>query len=128
MTWFKVDDQFWAHPKTLLLSDSAVALWVKAGAWSAQHLTDGHVPAGVLRLIQAQKKHADELVRAGLWRVHERDGWVFHDWLEYQPTRKEVEERRSAWRSRQNKHRSQRRSPGGQFTVIEGDVTGGVTA
>jgi len=98
VTWFKVDDQFWAHPKTLLLSDAAVALWVKAGAWSAQHLTDGHVPAGALRLLQSQARVAEELVRAGLWLHHDVDGWLFHDWTTYQPTRSRVLEQREFWR------------------------------
>ena len=37
MAWFKVDDGWWSHPKILQLSDSAQALWMRAGSWSMKH-------------------------------------------------------------------------------------------
>lgn len=122
MTWFKVDDQFWAHPKVILLSDSAIALWVKAGTWSAQHLTDGHVPVGALRLLQAQRRHADELVQAGLWLCHHDDGWLFHQWSEWQPTRAEVLERRERWKKKKAVSRGV--SPGDTPWDSPGESTG----
>lgn len=33
MTWFKVDDGFYDHPKVDQLPNAAVGLWVKCGAW-----------------------------------------------------------------------------------------------
>ena len=50
MTWFKVDDTFYGHPKTLKAGNAAVGLWVKAGAYAAQHLTEGVVPGVVAQL------------------------------------------------------------------------------
>lgn len=108
MTWFKVDDTWWAHPKTLMLSEGAVALWVRAGSWSAQNLTDGHVPKAAVRLLGAKAAAASELVAAGLWHAN-GDGWVFHDWHAYQPSRAEVLARREKWRS---KRRGQRHGGG----------------
>lgn len=35
MTWFKVDDAFWGHPKQTALPPGPVALWVRAGSWSS---------------------------------------------------------------------------------------------
>lgn len=85
MAWFKVDDGFWAHPKTFMLSDSAISLWLKAGTWASQMLTDGRVPVGSVGVFRASDSAAAELVESGLWRV---DGghYVFHDWDEYQPS------------------------------------------
>lgn len=104
MTWFKVDDAFWAHPKTLALSDSALALWLRAGSYCAQQLTDGHVRREALLMLRGNEFAADDLVDAELW--HEtKDGYVFHDWEKYQPTRAKVEAERDAWRERQNRHR-----------------------
>lgn len=71
MAWFKVDDHFWSHPKTADLSDAATSLWLRAGSWSAGHLTDGRVPVSMLRMFRARRRSADELVTAGLWS---RDG------------------------------------------------------
>lgn len=104
MTWFKVDDAFWSHPKTLALSKGAVALWVRAGSYSGNHLTNGVINRDVLPMLQGTTDEANELVDAGLWIDH-IDGYVFHDWDVYQPTRESVEKQRESWRSRQQKRR-----------------------
>lgn len=104
MTWFKVDDGFWSHPKTLALSDSAVALWVRAGSYACQHLTDGFVSVSTLRLL-GDDRVVGELVDAGLW-LDEGGGFQFHDWIEYQETSVDVKDRREKARERQRKRRS----------------------
>jgi hypothetical protein len=99
MPWFKVDDKFWSHPKTGDLSDSATALWLRAGSWSAGHLTDGFIPQNVLRLFRGRPRSAAELVAAGLWSAAE-GGFFFHDWAEYQPSREQVTAQREATKKR----------------------------
>lgn len=98
MTWFKVDDALATHDKVLKAGNSAMGLWVRAGAWCAQHLTDGHVPTHAVRLL-GNTAQANALVKAGLW-VKVDDGYRFHEWHDYQPTREHVErvrdERRKA--------------------------------
>ena len=105
MTWFKVDDGFWSHPKTLALSPNAIALWVRAGSYCGKHLTDGYVAAAILPMLQGDRDAADELIHAGLWKSV-KDGYAFHDWQEYQDTREAVEKRRQSWKERQRRHRS----------------------
>lgn len=107
MPWFKVDDGWWCHPKSLTLSDAAVALWTRSGSWSAQQLTDGGVPRDALPMLRGRPRAAGELVDVGLW-APTVTGWEFHDWTDYQPTRAQVEADRSAaaarvaaWRERQ---------------------------
>ena len=107
MTWFKVDDAFWAHPKTLALSDAAVALWVRAGSYCAQHLTDGAVPASALWMMRSDEFVAHDLVAAGLWK-QTPTGYLFHDWAKYQPTRESIEAEREAGRERQRASREKR--------------------
>lgn len=106
MTWFKVDDNLWSHPKTIGLSHRAMALWVRAGAYAACHLTDGVVSRQALGILQGTAEDASELVHAGLWLDHV-EGYLFHDWHDYQPTRSKVQaeraktkERVTAWRER----------------------------
>lgn len=122
MTWFKVDDGFWSHPKTATLSDAAVTLWVRAGAYSCQHLTDGVIARPVLRLVGTEDA-AGELVGAGLWLDHP-DGWEFHDWDEYQETSEAVKKRRDDARERQRRAReaaaNKRRESQGKSRVTDG--------
>lgn len=106
MTWFKVDDGFWSHPKSVDLTAEAVALWVRAGSYCGKHLTDGYVPKGRLGMLQGTPEAAYELVVAGLW-AEVPDGWQFHDWHKYQDTKEAVERRREAWKARQQRHRSE---------------------
>lgn len=90
--WFKVDDSFFMNPKTAMLSDSATALWLRAGSWSAQQLTGGFIPARMLPLFRGSEESADELCDAGLWeRDIDRHGYIFHDWSDYQPDAEQVE-------------------------------------
>ena len=48
MPWFKVDDRLAHHPKVMAVGNAAMGLWVRAGSWSAAHLTDGYVPTELL--------------------------------------------------------------------------------
>lgn len=108
MTWFKVDDGFWSHPKVLNLSDSAVALWTRAGAYCCQHLTDGFVSSKILRVL-GEENAALELVDSGLWREL-KTGFKFHDWDEYQETSEVVKTRRKQARERMQRVRAARKS------------------
>lgn len=100
MPWFKVDDALATHDKVLMAGNAAMGLWVRAGAWSAQHLTDGDVPMHAVRLL-GSKGQAEALVRSGLW-LHTAVGYRFHEWDDYQPSRDHIEkvreERRKAGR------------------------------
>jgi len=104
MTYFKVDDGIWGHPKFALLSNDAVSLWVMAGSWCGRYVTDGLVPFQTLTLIRGSKQAAQELVDAGLW-LETPNGWLFHDWEDYQYTKAEIESRRAYDRVKKRKQR-----------------------
>lgn len=92
MTWFKLDDSFYDHPKVFDAPDCAVALWTRAGCWSARNLTDGFVPAKLpARLCDDPDTAVGQLLDRGLWK-RTRGGYVFHDWDVYQPSRAEVQQ------------------------------------
>lgn len=95
MTWFRIDDNFALHPKVLAAGNAAIGLWARAGAWSAQMLTDGRVPADIIPVLGGRQEDADALVRVGLW-TETLHGYEFHDWQGRQPTKAEVEARREA--------------------------------
>lgn len=123
MPWFKVDDNLAFHPKVLLSGNEAMGVWIRAGSWSAQMLTDGFVPADVVETLSRRgdgpcdacgappekgasltPAPADRLIHAGLW-VPERHGFRFHQWEERQPTKRSVDERRAADRRRKARQR-----------------------
>ena len=105
MTWFKVDDGIHSHPKFLDVSLAAVGLWTMCGAWCSGYLTDGQITRRQVIRLGGDDALAAELVDAGLWRETE-DGYVFHGWDEYQPTREDVEASRAAARERMRKRRN----------------------
>ncbi|TXN29307.1 hypothetical protein FVP33_14100 [Lacisediminihabitans profunda] len=85
---------------------SAVGMWALAGSWSAQQLTDGHIPEHMLDELSGTSEDAAWLVTAGFWEVVE-DGWQFVEWAPDQPLRAVVlaerakrAEKMRGWRSR----------------------------
>ena len=124
MTWFKVDDKFWSHPKSIHVSSTALGIWCRAGAYCADHLTDGVIEERLAHAICPEPRSvvlrcASELVAAGLWEVVPDVGWRFHDWTTHQPTRAQVESRRATEREKKAK---QRRDRSGQFTILPGGM------
>lgn len=112
MPWFKVDDQLHSHPKPRRATLAALGLWALAGSYSMAYKLDGFVPEWYVTGHRDGRKHADTLVRVGLWENGTRNGepgFLFHDWEDYQPTADEIEAEREAARERQRAFRARRR-------------------
>jgi hypothetical protein len=96
VTWFRVDDKFHDHPKTRRLRADklpAAGLWSLAGSWAADNLTDGFVPTEIVQRFDPKQRYAKRLVEVGLWGLGERDGedgYEFHEWMSWQPSKAEV--------------------------------------
>lgn len=83
MTWFRVDDKFWQHPKVRRLGRDrlpAVGLWLLAGNWAAANIdtnvADGFVPWELIEITlgDPKRRHAQRLIDVGLWELAEFDG------------------------------------------------------
>lgn len=125
MVWFKVDDTLAFHAKVIAAGNAAMGLWVRAGSWSAQQLTDGFVPEHVA-LSMGTARQASALVSAGLWE-RAPGGYAFHDWTEdeRQPTREQVASKREQWREKKRRQRAKGaentgRDQQGRFSVPGG--------
>ena len=105
MSWVKIDDKAWCHPKFMALSASAVRLWLFALCWCNQHEQDGLVPAAIVKVLGGSKRDVTELVKCGLWEVS-GPNWSIHDFLKYQPSRAQRNAQREATRGRVAKHRN----------------------
>lgn len=134
MPWVRFDDQFTIHRKVSGLSDPAFRLHSEAIFWCARNLTDGFVPAADLLLLATARrplKFVPELVARGNW--HEAasvcdskkcpahsdnranapaDGWVIHDYFEYQPTKSRVQADRANNAERQKRFREKQAGTG----------------
>lgn len=113
MAHAQLDDLFGDHPKIAGLSDAAFRLHTLGILYCARHLTDGVIAADeVPRLVRRYRKAAlVELVERGLWLDVLGGAFSIHDYLDWNPSRDEVERRREAaakrkrkWAERQEEH------------------------
>ncbi|MFF2612664.1 mucin-2 [Kitasatospora sp. NPDC058046] len=91
MPWFKIDDKAHSHPKWLKAGNAALGLFVRAGSYSAQHLTEGIVPRAIAQLYGTAPQAA-KLVKVGLWHEASHDcprcpqpdagDYIIHDFFE----------------------------------------------
>lgn len=105
--WTKLDDGLLDHHKLLeaahLLGKDgrakALGFFTASLLYSSKHLTDGHLTAAVIDQLQISKAGVQALVTAGLWTKVE-NGWVIHDYLQYNAAAAEVQEKRRQDRER----------------------------
>lgn len=122
---FQVDVDFYDHPKCIGVSDAAVALWTRAGSYSAAKLLDGFVPESALPLVTRVPEAAAELVTAGLWRKV-KGGFQFHQWDERNLLKERFQAKQHLTRNRKQKQRA--RSSSSENPQVEaGLVTQHVT-
>ena len=131
MTWFKVDDGFYDHPKVIDLPLAAVGLWALAGAYCARHLTDGVITDRQIRAIGGTRKQAAALVAAGLWSSDDAPPstrrFAFNDWGDFQPTREEVEKKRAEEAERKRQWRDAKAAKQGKRQNVPAGQTAGQT-
>lgn len=131
MTWFKVDDDLAFHRKVVAAGNASMGLWVRAGSWCAQHLTDGFIPDEMIGILGTPAQRS-KLIKVGLW-TEVPGGCQFHQWSENgrQPTAQSVREKRERAAERQAKHRAEMYANsqvnGGSHAVTNTSVTGTVT-
>src|SRR4051812_10187895 len=105
MTWFRADDQQHSHPKVIEAGLEAMGLWLLAGTYCCDKLTDGFVAWPVIERLAGGKAKARKLAKllveakgeseVGLWE--EVDGGCrFHDWRVYQLDAEDERARRAA--------------------------------
>jgi hypothetical protein len=119
MPWFALDDGFDSHPKVRKAGNAAVGLFVRLGVHATKHLTEGHLdgdivrgygtPATVRKLISVGMLHGfgHDCKRC---EQPTEDGYVIHDYLEYNKSRAQIEAAREAARKRQQKGRDSARA------------------
>lgn len=99
MGWARFDDRYSEHPKILAAGALAELLDMRAIIYCARNETDGKLArASLQRLavgIPKPIQRAQKLVEVGRWEEVD-DGWIVCDYLEYNPSKAEVDEARQA--------------------------------
>lgn len=111
--WVKIDDKLPRHPKVLAAGEIigvngaglALAIYVAADCYCAEHLTDGLIAPAAIRalsvLVRRPHAIAEALVAVNLF---ERDGknYRIHDYHDYNPSSDAVKEKRARDRDRKS--------------------------
>ena len=105
MSWVKLDDALFSHPKVLRAGNEATGAWVRILTYCAAYLTDGVIDADTALSLAGRQKIIDRLVTA---RLLDRDGDVLrvHDYLAHNPSRVQVLADRAAKTERQSRWRA----------------------
>ena len=112
MPWARFDDGFPGHRKVRRLTDGAYRLHTTAICHCAHDLTDGRVtPEDIedMPSIRQSEKRIAELIKRDLWSVVS-DGWMIHDYLDYNPSREQVMAERKGARERKETWKAKRRA------------------
>lgn len=125
MPWFNVDDGFFSHPKVSELNMSARGLWVTAGSYCARYLTDGRITPKQVRQLGGTAAQINKLIAAGLWNEDtDPDGskvYVFHDYLDANRSKIQVEEQREKERKKKQDQRAGKTSTSSNQKLSLGD-------
>lgn len=137
MVWARLDDEMLDNPKIAKAGIYGFAMHVAGIIWCCRNLSDGRIPyARVTSLVTLDKVLidtcnplalpdrptsmggddgldpyivADHLVECGLW-TRTADGYDIHDFLDYNPSRAEIESKRLANARKQAKSRDKRKN------------------
>lgn len=115
MAWIRLSDNYIDNPKFLALSAAAFRLWHEGMAFCRKHQTDGAIPTSALCGFRYYKPSwATELslpYQAGanpLW-TPTTTGYEVHDYLAWNPSKAEENERRADTKERMRISRERRR-------------------
>lgn len=89
MAWFNADDKMHSHPKSRAAGLEAIGLWLLAGTYCTDYLTDGAVPLWFVESWPRGKQLALKLIKSGFWEADGED-FQFLSWGEYQRTKEQV--------------------------------------
>ncbi|MGD9886183.1 MAG: hypothetical protein AB7U95_39440 [Reyranella sp.] len=113
MSWVRIDDAMPDSLKIAPLSDAAFRAYVTSICYCARSLSDGFVPTKKAKEFAGRPRVVQELADAGLWEspppATSSDGFVVHDYLQYNPTRNAVLSEREAAKKRMQRVRSPER-------------------
>lgn len=91
MSWIRIDDHFYDHPKWATADGDSIAMWLAAMAWCNRNESfDGYIPAhkiaGLIKVRNAKATCTDLVKREALSR--HGDGFLIRNYAEWQQNEK----------------------------------------
>lgn len=115
MVWARFDDCYSESPKIEAAGPWAELLDMRAIIYCARNETDGLVTKTAMAKISTNipnpRARAATLVEVGRWKPNEGGGWLIHDFLDYNPSKAQLEEQRAEGRVRAKRSRERSREP-----------------
>lgn len=119
MAWIRLSDDYVDDEKVQALTDGAFRLWHEALAYARRHQTDGVIPFVVMKGLRSYTKSREKQLAipardgiAPLWELVPATGYKIHNYLDWNPSKDEENERRSESKERMRLLREQRRIKG----------------
>jgi hypothetical protein len=140
--FIRLSDNYIDNPKFLVLTDGAFRLWHEGMAYTRRHQTDGLIPFVAMRGFPSFTKGREKQLASPhsdganpLWVLIPKTGYKIHDYLDWNPSRDEENERRAGTRDRMRQFRERRQemkgAPGSSLQAgdaVTSAVTSAVTA
>lgn len=103
MSWAKLDDGFWMHPKVVHGGNEAAGIFARYLSYCGAYLTDGLVPEPVALTIAGSIANVDRMVELGFVERLATGSVVVTDYTDYNPLRIDVQHEREARKERASK-------------------------
>lgn len=115
MAWARFDDRFHGNPKVMGVWQTcpeAIGLYVMSVTYCSQHETDGLVHDWFLQTLEPKRSKRNRLtsalLNAGMFEEHSA-GFLINDYLEFNPSKADLEARREAERTRRERAKTRKR-------------------
>lgn len=131
MTWVKVDDGYFRHPKIVRAGKDARDLDLAGMCYASANLTDGFIPNEALPHLAAEAgvrqpaRLVAKLLEVVRWELGDGGHWV-HDYLDYNPSREETLAARRANAERVASWRAGKKGGNAPSNDVSNAVTNGV--
>lgn len=98
MTWTRLDENFYDHPKVVAAGPDAEHLHIRGLIYSNRYLLNGRLPklaVGAFSPFSGRRaeRAIERLIEVGIWQ-EVKDAYEIHDYLIYQPSREQVQAQR----------------------------------
>jgi hypothetical protein len=116
VSWAKLDDRYWMHPKVIAAGNVGAGIFARFLSYCGAYLTDGLVPAHVVHTIaggEGDDEVLDTLARMGLIDQLESGGVHVIGYLEHNRSKAQIEADRATRRSNGARGGRPRSRPGG---------------
>lgn len=106
MSWVKIDDRFWIHPKVMAIGNEGAGVFARMLSYCGCFLTNGLVPADTVQVICPNRELLEKMNDLDVIELRESGSVLIRDYLDYNPDRDKVEGEREAARQRMRRRRN----------------------